>query len=127
MDLLDVLLALVILVYAGTGYRRGLVAGCVSLAGFVGGAVLGVWLLPWVRELVSPGTTAATVTAVLTVLGPAVVGHALAGRRPGGCGGSWPGGRSGWPTGSAGRRPTRSPRWSWRGWPRACWPPPRRR
>ncbi|MFB9467642.1 MarP family serine protease [Streptomyces cinereospinus] len=80
MDLLDVLLALVILVYAGTGYRRGLVAGCVSLAGFVGGAVLGVWLLPWVRELVSPGTTAATVTAVLTVLGPAVVGHALAGR-----------------------------------------------
>ncbi|WP_368860026.1 CvpA family protein, partial [Streptomyces capoamus] len=48
MDLLDLLLVLVIVVYAVSGYRRGLVAGCVSLAGFVGGAVVGVWLLPWV-------------------------------------------------------------------------------
>nr|WP_197973062.1 MULTISPECIES: MarP family serine protease [Streptomyces] len=79
-DLLDILLVLVILVYAGSGYRRGLVAGCVSLAGFVGGAAIGVWILPWVMDLVSPGTTAATVTAVLTVLVPAVMGHELAGR-----------------------------------------------
>ena len=80
MDLLDILLLLVILAYAASGYRRGLVAGCVSLAGFVGGAAIGVWVLPWVMDLVSPGTTSATVTAVLTVLGPAVVGHELAGR-----------------------------------------------
>ncbi|WP_367323727.1 MarP family serine protease [Streptomyces sp. HUAS ZL42] len=80
MDLLDILLLLVILAYAGSGYRRGLVAGCVSLAGFVGGAVVGVWILPWMMDLVTPGTTAATVTAVLTVLVPAVVGHELAGR-----------------------------------------------
>ncbi|MGW1724698.1 MarP family serine protease [Streptomyces sp. NPDC002306] len=80
MDLLDILLLLVILAYAGSGYRRGLVAGCVSLAGFVGGALVGVWILPWVMELVTPGTTAATVTAVLTVLTPAAVGHELAGR-----------------------------------------------
>ncbi|MFE9607677.1 MarP family serine protease [Streptomyces sp. NPDC006012] len=80
MDLLDVLLVLVILAYAGSGYRRGLVAGCVSLAGFVGGAIVGVWILPWVMNLVTRGTTAATVTAVLTVLIPAAVGHELAGR-----------------------------------------------
>ncbi|MFJ4470659.1 MarP family serine protease [Streptomyces sp. NPDC089424] len=80
MDLLDIVLALVVLAYAGSGYRRGLVAGCVSLAGFVGGAVIGVWILPWVMDLVSPGTTGATVAAVLTVLVPAVVGHELAGR-----------------------------------------------
>ncbi|MGX1269522.1 MarP family serine protease [Streptomyces phaeoluteigriseus] len=80
MDLLDILLVPVILVYAGSGYRRGLVAGCVSLAGFVGGAVVGVWVLPWVMDLVTPGTTAATVTAVLTVLVPAAAGHELAGR-----------------------------------------------
>ncbi|MEG3626330.1 MarP family serine protease [Streptomyces poriticola] len=80
MDLLDILLLLVILAYAASGYRRGLVAGCVSLAGFVGGAVVGVWLLPWVMDWATPGTTAATVTAVLTVLVPAVVGHELAGR-----------------------------------------------
>lgn len=80
MDLLDLLLMLVILAYAASGYRRGLVAGCVSLAGFVGGAVIGVWVLPWMMELVTAGTAAATVTAVLTVLVPAVVGHELAGR-----------------------------------------------
>ncbi|MBC7270806.1 MAG: MarP family serine protease [Streptomyces sp.] len=80
MDLLDILLLLVALAYAASGYRRGLVAGCVSLAGFVGGAVIGVWLLPWVLDLVTPGTTAATVTAVLTVLVPAVLAHELAGR-----------------------------------------------
>ncbi|MFI2199609.1 MarP family serine protease [Streptomyces sp. NPDC020192] len=80
MDLLDLVLVLVILVYAASGYRRGLVAGCVSLAGFVGGAVVGVWVLPWVTGLVARGTAAATVLAVLTVLVPAVVGHELAGR-----------------------------------------------
>ncbi|MFE6284154.1 MarP family serine protease [Streptomyces sp. NPDC057877] len=81
MDLLDILLLLVALAYAGSGYRRGLVAGCVSLAGFVGGAVIGVWLLPWVMDLVaSDGGTAATVTAVFTVLVPAVLVHELAGR-----------------------------------------------
>jgi S1-C subfamily serine protease len=79
-DLLDILLLLVVLAYAASGYRRGLVAGCVSLAGFVGGAVVGVWILPWVMDLVPPGTTRATVTAVFTVLLPAVVGHELAGR-----------------------------------------------
>lgn len=80
MDLLDILLLLVIAAYAASGYRRGLVAGCVSFAGFVGGAIVGVWVLPWMMDLVTPGSTAATVTAVLTVLVPAAVGHELAGR-----------------------------------------------
>ncbi|MFF7129709.1 MULTISPECIES: MarP family serine protease [unclassified Streptomyces] len=80
MDLLDLVLALVILVYAASGYRRGLVAGCVSLAGFVGGAVVGVWALPWVTGLVARGSATATVLAVLTVLVPGAVGHELAGR-----------------------------------------------
>ncbi|MFF9041927.1 MarP family serine protease [Streptomyces sp. NPDC014892] len=80
MDVLDILLMLVILAYAASGYRRGLVAGCVSLAGFVGGAAIGVWVLPWMMELVEAGTPAATVTAVLTVLVPGVIGHELAGR-----------------------------------------------
>ncbi|MEU6504737.1 MarP family serine protease [Streptomyces sp. NPDC046942] len=80
MDLLDLVLVLVILVYAVSGYRRGLVAGCVSLAGFVGGAAVGVWVLPWATGLVARGTAAATVLAVVTVLVPAVVGHGLAGR-----------------------------------------------
>ncbi|MEV6111766.1 MarP family serine protease [Streptomyces sp. NPDC052109] len=80
MDLLDLVLALVVIVYAASGYRRGLVAGCVSLAGFVGGAVVGVWVLPWITGLVERGTVQATVLAVVTVLVPALVGHELAGR-----------------------------------------------
>ncbi|MEV5142959.1 MarP family serine protease [Streptomyces sp. NPDC052727] len=80
MDLLDLVLVLVIVVYAVSGYRRGLVAGCVSLAGFVGGAAVGVWVLPWVTGQVERGTATTTVLAVLTVLVPAVVGHELAGR-----------------------------------------------
>ncbi|MER6676898.1 MarP family serine protease [Streptomyces sp. NPDC000983] len=80
MDLLDIVLLLAVLAYAASGYRRGLLAGCLSLAGFVGGAVVGVWLLPWVMDPVAPGTTTATVTAVVTVLLPAGVGHELAGR-----------------------------------------------
>ncbi|MGV4985037.1 MarP family serine protease [Streptomyces sp. NPDC001709] len=80
MDLLDLVLVLVILVYAASGYRRGLVAGCVSLAGFVGGAVVGVWVLPWVTGLVERGTAQATALAVATVLVPAALGHELAGR-----------------------------------------------
>ncbi|MFF7329122.1 MarP family serine protease [Streptomyces sp. NPDC090306] len=80
MDLLDVLLVLVMVLYAASGYRRGLLAGCVSLAGFVGGAVVGVWLLPWTTGLVTAGTNTATVVAVVTVLVPAAVGHELAGR-----------------------------------------------
>ncbi|MFC4332128.1 MarP family serine protease [Streptomyces andamanensis] len=80
MDLLDLVLLLVVVLYAASGYRRGLVAGCVSLAGFVGGAAVGVWVLPWVMDLVTRGSTAATVTAVVTVLVPAVAGHELAGR-----------------------------------------------
>ena len=77
-NVLDVLLLLAVLVFAVSGYQRGLVAGFVSLAGFVGGAVVGVWLLPSILEKVPPGTTEATVAALLTVLVPAAVGQALA-------------------------------------------------
>jgi S1-C subfamily serine protease len=76
--LLDLLLLLAVLVFAASGYQRGLVAGLVSLTGFVGGAALGIWALPFVLGFVAPGTTTATVVALLTVLVPAAVGHGLA-------------------------------------------------
>lgn len=79
-NLLDVLLLLVVVAYAVTGYRRGLVASAVLLAGFLGGAVLGVWALPSVVGHFEAGSSAAAVVAVLVVLVPAGLGHALAGR-----------------------------------------------
>ncbi|MCF3106486.1 MarP family serine protease [Streptomyces roseoverticillatus] len=80
MNLLDLLLLLVVLGYAVSGFRRGLVASVVLLAGFLGGAVLGVWALPFALEPFEAGTATAAVVAVLVVLVPAGIGHALAGR-----------------------------------------------
>ncbi|MBA0050582.1 MarP family serine protease [Streptomyces sp. AJS327] len=80
MNLLDLVLLLAVLAFAVSGYQRGLVAGLVSLAGFVGGAIIGVWLLPFVMELVDRGSPAATLVAVLTVLLPALAGQGLAAR-----------------------------------------------
>jgi S1-C subfamily serine protease len=77
-NLLDLLLILVALGYAAAGYRRGLVAGCVSFAGFIGGAAIGVWALPYVLAHFPTGSRAATLMAILTVLLPAAAGHALA-------------------------------------------------
>ncbi|MEU7105373.1 MarP family serine protease [Streptomyces sp. NPDC046215] len=80
MNLLDVILLLIVIAYAVSGYRRGLVAGLVLFAGFLGGAVLGVWALPYALEPFEAGTSTAAFAAVLVVLLPAAIGHALAGR-----------------------------------------------
>lgn len=80
MNLLDVVLLLAVVSFAVSGYSRGLVAGAVSLAGFVGGAVIGVWLLPFTLGLVERGTTLAFIVALATVLVPAAGGQALAAR-----------------------------------------------
>ncbi|MCL3993720.1 MarP family serine protease [Streptomyces lavenduligriseus] len=79
MNLLDLLLAVVAVCSAVSGYRRGLLAGCVSPAGFAGGAAVGMWLLPWSTGQVR-GSAAVTALAAVTLLVPAVLGHALAGR-----------------------------------------------
>lgn len=71
---------LVVIGYAVSGYRRGLVASVVLLAGFLGGAVLGVWALPLVIKHFESGSTTAAVVAVVVVLVPAAIGHALAAR-----------------------------------------------
>ncbi len=80
MNLLDLLLILAAIGYAVSGYRRGLVASVILFAGFLGGAVVGVWLLPYLLRPVTAGTASAAVVALLGVLVPAAIGHALAGR-----------------------------------------------
>lgn len=78
-NLLDVILVIAALGFAVSGYRLGLVAALLTLAGFVGGAALGVWVLPLVVGHMVPGTLTVTLTALLLVLVPAAVGQALAG------------------------------------------------
>lgn len=77
-NLLDLVLLFAVGVFAVSGYQRGLVAGVVSLAGFVGGAALGVWLLPLFVDRMEPGTFTTSVVAMLVVLLPAAAGQALA-------------------------------------------------
>jgi S1-C subfamily serine protease len=43
---IDIVLVLILLGYAISGFRQGLVVGVLSLGGFVGGAVLAMWLAP---------------------------------------------------------------------------------
>jgi S1-C subfamily serine protease len=43
---LDVVLVVLLLLYALTGYRQGIVLSALSLVGFLGGGALGMWLLP---------------------------------------------------------------------------------
>lgn len=45
-DIIDVALVLVLLGYAVSGYRQGLIASVFSLVGFLGGALIGIWQLP---------------------------------------------------------------------------------
>ncbi len=47
---LDLVLLLVLAAYAVSTYRSGLVAGALALAGLLGGAVLGLWLMPMVFD-----------------------------------------------------------------------------
>ncbi|MCU4748179.1 MarP family serine protease [Streptomyces sp. G-5] len=78
-NLLDVILVIAAIAFAISGYRLGLVAALITLAGFVGGAAIGVWLLPLAVEHMAPGTLTVTLTALLLVLVPAAIGQALAG------------------------------------------------
>ncbi|MDT0307422.1 MarP family serine protease [Streptomyces sp. DSM 44917] len=77
MNLLDVLLLLGVVLAGVAGFQRGLIAGVISLAGFVGGAALGVWLLPFAVDGLEPGSGEAAVVAMLVVLVPAAVGQAV--------------------------------------------------
>ena len=49
-NVVDLVLAVVLLAYAASGYRRGFVVGLGSLAGFVGGGALAMWGLPRLLE-----------------------------------------------------------------------------
>jgi len=44
--MIDILLILMIIGYAISGYRQGLVVGALSLGGFIAGAVVAMWLVP---------------------------------------------------------------------------------
>jgi S1-C subfamily serine protease len=80
---LDVVLLLVLIGYGLSGLRQGLLVGVLSVAGFVGGAVLGMSLLPHVVGTWDPGLrrTAVSVVGVLAVAWALQLLGAVIGRR----------------------------------------------
>lgn len=76
MNVLDWILVALALAYAVAGYTQGLIVGFSSFVGFVGGALLGLWLSPRLLGSLSPGLGTAilglVIVLVLATLGQGV-------------------------------------------------------
>ncbi|MEE1930262.1 MarP family serine protease [Streptomyces sp. TRM 70351] len=68
MNVLDILLVLAALWFAVVGYRQGFVVGVLSVAGFLGGGLVAVMLLPPLWRELSGGAAAGTLEAVAAVV-----------------------------------------------------------
>lgn len=80
---LDLALLAVLVIYLVSGARQGLAFGALSLGGFVGGVVLGVWLVPRVVTELEPGRSRALIVIVgVVILGALgqVIGAAVGSR-----------------------------------------------
>jgi S1-C subfamily serine protease len=65
---IDLVLLLVLLGYAVSGFRQGLVVGVLSLGGFVGGAVLAMWLAPSFVQGIDAGPKRSLVLLVTVIV-----------------------------------------------------------
>ena len=83
MDLLDLILVIVAIAFAVSGYRQGFVVGVLSFVGFVGGLLLGLWLVPIIMQRFTTSLVVSTISLcavlVLAVLGQ-VAATTLGGR-----------------------------------------------
>ncbi len=74
--MIDLVLLLILLGYAISGFRQGLVVGVLSLGGFLGGAVLAMWLAPQLLGGIAAGPRR-SLFVLLTVVVTAWVGQFL--------------------------------------------------
>jgi uncharacterized membrane protein required for colicin V production len=77
-SLVDLVLLVLIGVFAVNGYRQGFFVGLLSFVGFFGGAAVGLQLGPWLADH-SQSDGVRIVLALGTIFGLAVAGQALAG------------------------------------------------
>ncbi len=78
---LDVVLVVMLLLYAITGYRQGILLSALSLVGFLGGGALGMWLLPSILsnvDWVMAHEPVRVIVLVVLVFMCASVGQAIA-------------------------------------------------
>ena len=77
MDLLDLIIILICIGFAVSGYRQGFVVGVMSFVGFVGGLLVGVWLVPQVMSHFRSSLVVSTIS-LCAVLALAVIGQVIA-------------------------------------------------
>jgi S1-C subfamily serine protease len=77
-SLVDVILIILVIVFAVNGYRQGFFVGLMSFVGFFGGAALGLQLGPWLAGFVQ-AELGRVFISLLTIFGLAIAGQALAG------------------------------------------------
>jgi S1-C subfamily serine protease len=81
--MIDVLLVVLLVSYAVSGYRQGIAVGALSLVGFLGGALIAMWLVPPVAGLLPDGVarSVALLVAVLMIAWLGQLAGALLGGR----------------------------------------------
>ncbi|MGL4174339.1 MAG: MarP family serine protease [Actinomycetota bacterium] len=79
--MIDLVLLVVLIAVAVSGFRRGAVVGVLSVAGFFGGGALAMWVLPFIVEPPSAGDPSAARRAAVLLIGVlavAVLGNVAA-------------------------------------------------
>lgn len=66
--MLDLILLALLIGYAISGYRQGLVVGVLSLGGFLGGAVLAMWVGPTLASGLEPGVQRSIIVLLGVIL-----------------------------------------------------------
>jgi len=79
MSLVDVVLIVLALVFALSGFRQGLLVSSTSILGFLGGAVIGAQLSGPVAERIDGSSVTRVFAALVVVLAAALLGQILAG------------------------------------------------
>ncbi|WP_036325250.1 MarP family serine protease [Microbispora sp. ATCC PTA-5024] len=74
-DLLDLILIGLVVAFAVSGYRQGFIIGAFSFIGFVGGAVLGMFVAPPIAGAIVSGDTERALLAIVIVFLAATVGQ----------------------------------------------------
>ncbi len=76
--MLDLILIVVVIAFAVSGYRQGFIVGVLSFLGFVGGAVLGAQFGPSISRALVGGQTQQDIIAVILLVSFAVIGQFIA-------------------------------------------------
>ncbi|MBB5776360.1 MarP family serine protease [Nonomuraea jabiensis] len=74
-DLLDLILIGLVIAFGISGYRQGFIIGVMSFVGFVGGAVLGVFIAPPISKALVSGDTPQALLAIVIVFLAATIGQ----------------------------------------------------